>query len=180
MASRLFPGQSPAQVVGQGVRIGWLGGSVISEVVGVIESVRSRRVDTVPDPEVYVPFAQVPAAAMSYVVRGAGDVLALSAPIREEVARAAPGVPLAAVRTLEDVVSTSTRMSRLISWLSVIFGVLAAALARGNPLSYVVSAERALLAGDLASMPVLLGFVAAVVLAAIGLTVGIRMMRKAS
>jgi predicted permease len=129
VASRLFPGQSPAQVVGQGVRIGWLGGSVISEVVGVIESVRSRRVDTVPDPEVYVPFAQVPAAAMSYVVRGAGDVLALSAPIREEVARAAPGVPLAAVRTLEDVVSTSTRMSRLISWLSVIFGVLAAALA---------------------------------------------------
>ena len=48
-----------------------------------------------------------------------------------------------------------------------------------NPLSYVVSAERALFAGDLASMSVLFGFVAAIVLAAIGLTVGIRMMRKA-
>jgi ABC-2 type transport system permease protein len=48
-----------------------------------------------------------------------------------------------------------------------------------NPLSYIVSAERALFAGDLASMSVLGGFAAAIVLAAIGLTVGIRMMRKA-
>jgi hypothetical protein len=129
VASRLFPGRTPAQVVGQGVRIGWLGGNVVSQVVGVIESVRSRRVDAPPDPEVYVPFAQVPAAAMSYVVRGAGDVSGFVEPIRAELAQVAPGVPLATVRTLEDIVSTSTRMSRLISWLSVIFGVLAAALA---------------------------------------------------
>ena len=129
VASRLFPGRTPAQVVGQGVRIGWLGGNVVSEVVGVIESVRSRRVDAPPDPEVYVPFAQVPAPAMSYVVRGAGDVSGFVGPIRAELAQVAPGVPLATVRTLEDIVSTSTRMSRLISWLSVIFGVLAAALA---------------------------------------------------
>jgi ABC-2 type transport system permease protein len=47
-----------------------------------------------------------------------------------------------------------------------------------NPLSYVVSAERALFAGDIASTSVLLGFAATIVLAAIGLTVGIRMMRK--
>lgn len=48
-----------------------------------------------------------------------------------------------------------------------------------NPLSYIVSAERALFAGDLAAMSVLGGFAAAIVLAAIGLIVGIRMMRKA-
>jgi ABC-2 type transport system permease protein len=48
-----------------------------------------------------------------------------------------------------------------------------------NPLSYVVSAERALFAGELDSMAVLGGFAAAIVLAAIGLAVGIRMMRKA-
>ena len=49
-----------------------------------------------------------------------------------------------------------------------------------NPISYVVSAERALLAGDLGSMAVVWGFVAAAVLAAIGLAVGIRAMRKAA
>jgi ABC-2 type transport system permease protein len=43
-----------------------------------------------------------------------------------------------------------------------------------NPVSYVVSAERALFAGDLGSPAVLGGFVAAAVLAAVGLAVGIR------
>lgn len=49
-----------------------------------------------------------------------------------------------------------------------------------NPISYVVAAERALLSGDVASMAVAWGFVAAAVLAAIGLSVGIRAMRKAA
>jgi ABC-2 type transport system permease protein len=49
-----------------------------------------------------------------------------------------------------------------------------------NPISYVVAAERALLSGDLASMTVVWGFVAAAVLAVIGLSVGIRAMKKAA
>jgi ABC-2 type transport system permease protein len=48
-----------------------------------------------------------------------------------------------------------------------------------NPVSYVVSAERVLFAGDLASPEVLGGFVAAVVLAALGLAIGIRAISKA-
>jgi putative ABC transport system permease protein len=128
LAAKLFPGVEPARIVGQSVRIGWLRG-VSSEVIGVVSSVRSRRPDAPPDPEVYVPFSQAPVAALSYVMRGAGDVATLAGPIRETLARVAPGVPLAQVRTLEDIVSTSTRMSRLVSWLSVIFGILAAALA---------------------------------------------------
>jgi ABC-2 type transport system permease protein len=51
--------------------------------------------------------------------------------------------------------------------------------AKFNPVSYVVSAERALFAGDLGDPAILWGFVAAIILAALGLTVGIRMMRKA-
>lgn len=46
--------------------------------------------------------------------------------------------------------------------------------ARVNPLSYVVDAERALLAGELASATVLWGWVAALATAALGLAVGIR------
>lgn len=49
-----------------------------------------------------------------------------------------------------------------------------------NPISYVVAGERALLAGDLSSMAAVWGFVAAAVLAAIGLAVGIRAMKKAA
>jgi ABC-2 type transport system permease protein len=52
------------------------------------------------------------------------------------------------------------------------------ALARANPLSYVVDAERALFNGDLTSSTVLWGAVAAAVTAALGLAVGIRSMRR--
>ncbi len=48
-----------------------------------------------------------------------------------------------------------------------------------NPVSYVVSAGRALFAGDLGSPAVFGGFAAAVVLAGIGLAVGIRTIRVA-
>ena len=47
-----------------------------------------------------------------------------------------------------------------------------------NPLSYIVPAERALFAGDLGSIEVLWGFVAAVALAVVGLAVGIRAIQK--
>jgi len=49
-----------------------------------------------------------------------------------------------------------------------------------NPVNWVVQAERALFAGDLADITVLWGWVAAVVLAVVGLAVGIRAMRKSS
>lgn len=48
-----------------------------------------------------------------------------------------------------------------------------------NPISYVVAAERALFAGDLASPDVGAGFLAVLVLLAIGLTVGVRTIQRA-
>lgn len=47
-----------------------------------------------------------------------------------------------------------------------------------NPISYVVAATRALFAGDFGSPDVLAGFVAAVILAVVGLLVGITAMKK--
>jgi ABC-2 type transport system permease protein len=49
-----------------------------------------------------------------------------------------------------------------------------------NPLRYLVDAERALFAGDLTSMSVPAGLVAAIVTVGIGLGVGTRAMRKAN
>jgi putative ABC transport system permease protein len=128
LARRLFPELDPQQVVGQPLRIGWIGNAPV-EIVGVAANVRSRRPDRVPDPEVYVPFAQVPNPSMSYVVRAQGDPAALAGQARARLGEMTPHVALAAVRTFDDVVSTATRTSGLLSWLSVLFGVLAAALA---------------------------------------------------
>ncbi|MBE0578306.1 ABC transporter permease [Devosia sp.] len=51
---------------------------------------------------------------------------------------------------------------------------------RFNPLTYLVEAERALFSGDLASLPVLSGVLVAALVAALGLTVGVSQIRKAS
>lgn len=128
LAKRLFPALDPPAVVGQPIRIGSAGASSI-EIVGVAANVRSRRPDMVPDPEVYVPFAQFPSPGMSYVVRAQGDPSALSGAIRGALAQMTPHVAVAQLRTFEEVVATSTRQSGLLSWLSVLFGILAAVLA---------------------------------------------------
>jgi ABC-2 type transport system permease protein len=49
-----------------------------------------------------------------------------------------------------------------------------------NPVRYVVDAERALFAGDFGSPSVLWGFVAAAILAVVGLAVGIRAMKRSN
>jgi ABC-2 type transport system permease protein len=47
-----------------------------------------------------------------------------------------------------------------------------------NPISYIVDAQRALFSGDLTDISVLYGSIAAVVIAAIGLLLGTRTMRR--
>jgi ABC-2 type transport system permease protein len=53
------------------------------------------------------------------------------------------------------------------------------AVAAFNPIGYIVDAERALFAGDLGSLDVLWGFLAAAAVAALGLVVGVNAMKKA-
>jgi putative ABC transport system permease protein len=128
LATRLFPTLDPPAVIGQSIRIGFAFNAPF-EVVGVAANVRSRRPDMPPDPEVYVAFDQNPAPSMTMVVRAAGDPAGLSNQIRATMAAITPYVALSTMRTFEEVVANSTRQSGLLSWLSVIFGVLAATLA---------------------------------------------------
>jgi putative ABC transport system permease protein len=128
LAKRLFPNLEPPAILGQPVRIGAINGPT-NQIVGIAANVRSRRPDMVPDPEIYVPFQQVPAPGMSYVVRAEGDPAMLTGQIRSTLAQMTPYIAMASVRSFDEVVATSTRTSGLLSWLSVLFGVLAAALA---------------------------------------------------
>jgi putative ABC transport system permease protein len=128
LAERLFPTLTPAEVVGRQIRLFGTTGPT-NEVIGVAANVRSRRPDMAPDPEVYVAFAQNPAASMTLVVRAQGDPASLSNQIRSAMAATTPYVAIPAFRTFEEVVANSTRTSGMLSWLSVLFGALAAALA---------------------------------------------------
>jgi putative ABC transport system permease protein len=128
LARRLFPALAPADVVGQPLRLFGTTGAT-TRIVGVAANIRSRRPDMPPDPEIYVAFEQNPAAGMSYVVRAQGDPASLSNQVRAALGEMTPHVAVANIRTFEEVVANATRTSGLLSWLSVLFGVLAAVLA---------------------------------------------------
>lgn len=129
LASRLWPGLAPGDVVGQRLRVEYFGDAPPREIVGVVADVRSRRPDAPSDPEVHAPFRQVPFAGLSYVVRSEGDPTSLTGPIRQALGSMTPDVALGAVRTFDDIVETATRTSGVLSWLSVLFGGLALTLA---------------------------------------------------
>jgi ABC-type antimicrobial peptide transport system permease subunit len=117
---------------------------------------------------------------MSFVVRSAGDPSLLTGQIRGLLGSMTPHVALAAVRTFDDVVETATRTSGLLSWLSALFGALAAALAIlgiYSVMSYTVAQrerELAIRAAVGANRSTLLGLVVkeGLALSAVGIAAG--------
>ncbi len=133
LARQLWPGESAAAVVGHRLGHGWDesgdGAPVWREIVGISRDVRSRRPDAPPDAETYVPHAQFSLPSMNYTVRVAGTPESLVPAVRHELAALDSQLPLASVRTFEEVIAGATHASRLYSALTMLFGVLAAALA---------------------------------------------------
>jgi predicted permease len=128
LARQLWPELTPSATVGRQLGIGF-GDDGWIEVAGVTRDVRSRRPDAPPDAEIYAPFAQFPLPSLAFTVRTSLAPESLVPAIRRELAQLDPALPLASVRTFDDVVAAATRSSRLYSVLTTVFGLLAAALA---------------------------------------------------
>ena len=139
MAKRFWPKGDPLNE-----RI-WIGKGVMSElatetprqIVGIVGDFRGNGLDREPGPAMYVPNAQVPDALnalnvrltpIAWIVRTHGDPLALSPAIQEQL-RLASGLPLADIRTMEEVVSRSTSRQRFNMLLMSVFGGAALLLA---------------------------------------------------
>ena len=129
LARQLWPGEPPSAIVGRRIGSGFDRSDGWREIVGIVRDVRSRRPDSLPDAEIYVPHSQASFPSMAFTVRSAGGPEALVPVIRRELAAVDPLLPMASVRTFEDVIATATRNPRLYSVLTAVFGLLAAALA---------------------------------------------------
>ena len=101
------------------------------EVVGVVADVRAWGLDQQVFPEFYMPITQMPAAAwdwigrtMDIVVRTQQAMIPINE-LRSAVAKAAPGVPIYRVSTMQQRVSSQLEQSHFDTFLLTIFAVTA-------------------------------------------------------
>ncbi len=124
LGRRLWPRDTPANLVGRTIRQGAISAPDIT-VVGVAQDVRPGALDRELPPQLYRPHHQAPSGRMSVIVRTAQDPSALSPLLRDLVRRADPTVPVATIRTMEDIVSASLVQRRFQMVLTSLFGLVA-------------------------------------------------------
>jgi putative ABC transport system permease protein len=102
-------------------------GERLYTVVGVVGDVRHRALVEEPtaDPDVYFPLAQIPTRNLAVLARTTGSPDALAQAIRVEVHRLDPAVPVYALATGPELLSTQTSVARFGTFLLGTFALLA-------------------------------------------------------
>ncbi|MGH9385537.1 MAG: ABC transporter permease [Vicinamibacterales bacterium] len=100
-------------------------------VIGVAPNIQQSDMDddTPPDPVAYVPFPYGPSANTGLTIRVAANPASLTAAVREQIRASDPGIPLFAIRTMEEVRTSSFLQYRLFGQMFGIFGATALFLA---------------------------------------------------
>jgi putative ABC transport system permease protein len=97
-------------------------------VVGVARDVDIGRdmVDSsLPKVQLYQPYAEAPLDALAVVVKASGDPASLSTSLREAVRRAAPGIPISEILTMEEAIFRVRWVSSFFSRQLLSYAVLA-------------------------------------------------------
>lgn len=101
------------------------------QIIGVAADVHDSGLNRNPRPAVYIPIAQVTdgitalnarIGPIAWIVRTRPDPYSLSTPVQDEIRRATGGLPVARVRSMDDVVSRSTARADFNMLLLTIFG----------------------------------------------------------
>jgi putative ABC transport system permease protein len=126
LAHRFWPGEEPI-----GKRLSWGSGDVPvwREVVGVVADVHQWGLIREPMPEVYFPYAQLPQAAMSLVIRSSCDASTLIKAVREQVRGLDKELPVFRPLSMEHILAQSTAEQRFQALLMSVFGTMALVLA---------------------------------------------------
>ncbi len=134
LARKFWPTDDP---IGKRIRLSWntTDLSPWAEIVGVVSDVPLRRLNEEPLPEAYFSLAQGQqmcnwmATGMSLVIRTDSDPLMLSDTVRREAQALDSGVPIFAVRTVEQVLSRTVAQPRFNLILLGLFAAVALLLA---------------------------------------------------
>jgi putative ABC transport system permease protein len=99
------------------------------EIVGVVNDVKTARIDRPAAIQAYLPMAQEPVAFAALVVRAAGDPAALPASVDAAIHEIDRNLPVYDVRTLDQVIGAGVGQQRLLMVLLLGFGGLALLMA---------------------------------------------------
>lgn len=139
LANKYWPHEDP---VGQRALIGKALGpefdaETVREIVGIVADTHNTGLGQVPDPVMVVPVAQVPdpyaamyndAQPLIWVVRTQGAPNQVIAAVTEQLRLASGGVPVAHIRTMDEVMGRSTARASFNMLLLTIFGAVALVL----------------------------------------------------
>ena len=107
------------------------------QIVGIVADIHSNGLDADPQPQMFIPQAQVPDAAnalnvgltpMSWIVKTQVPPQSISATIQEQL-RQVTGLPVSDVRSMDEIVALSLSRQRFNMWVMSVFGGCALLLA---------------------------------------------------
>ena len=125
LAEKCWPGKDPlGEIIRPNTKEVWFK----ARVVGVVESVRQWGPEMDPRPEIYWSPDRAWGQTVFLVVRSAQPATALAGSLRRELAQIDPDLPLAEVRTLQEVVNDATQGQRVVTSLVDFFMAVALGL----------------------------------------------------
>jgi len=124
LARRYWPGQNP---VGKHILIGRQ--PAPAEIVGLAGDVRNSGLALAPQPQIYLPFPQIPWGNMNLLVRTVSAPHNMVAPVRAQIAALDPDQPVTAVQTVEELMDGSRAQPRFMMFLLATFSIASLALA---------------------------------------------------
>jgi len=123
-ARRFWPGQSP---IGKTFIVGR--GPQPSQVIGVAADIRNHGLAADTDPQLYLPFRQLPWSSMNLLVRTAVPPLQMASAVRAEISAIDPDQPVTAIQTVDDLMDSGRAQPRFTMLLLAVFSITALVLA---------------------------------------------------
>ena len=126
LAERYWPN---GEALGKRMQLPTREGPVWANIVGIVGDLHHRGLDQPVKPEFYVPLLQAPYPSVILAVRSTQDATSLTSALRSTVQAIDPTLPIAHVRTLEQVIADSVAPRRLSVVLLSVFAAIALILA---------------------------------------------------
>jgi putative ABC transport system permease protein len=127
LARRIWPDENP---IGKRLKQGWPeDDSSWREVVGVVADVKFNGLIEETPIQVYLPLSQESSRFLALVARTAGDPASLAQPLSAVVHDLNRDLPVFSVRTMDQILETSTARQRMSMLVFIVFAVVALTLA---------------------------------------------------